>query len=89
MGKKQKKSRQRQFGKQNQQTGKGVKKEKKHLIEPRHKSTIWTVIIVIVLIIFFIINNTRETPAEGPYPPNYNSEVNENVNNSENNLSPE
>ena len=72
MGKKQKKSKERQFGKQNQQIGKSKKDGEKHLIDPKHKSTIWTVIVVIVLIIFFIINNTRETPAEGPYPPNYN-----------------
>jgi hypothetical protein len=84
MSKKQKKSKERQFGKQNKQTGKSLKEEKKHLIDPKHKSTIWTVIIVIALIIFFIINNTRETPSEGPYPPNYkteNTEVNNNPSN--------
>ena len=84
MSKKQKKSKERQFGKQNKQTGKSLKEEKKHLIDPKHKSTIWTVIIVIALIIFFIINNTRETPAEGPYPPNHkteNAEVNNNPTN--------
>ncbi len=84
MSKKQKKSKERQFGKQNKQTGKSLKEEKKHLIDPKHKSTIWTVIIVIALIIFFIINNTRETPVEGPYPPNYkteNTEVNNNPSN--------
>jgi hypothetical protein len=84
MSKKQKKSRERQFGKRQKQTGKSPKEEKKHLIDPKHKSTIWTVIIVVALIIFFIINNTRETSAEGPYPPNYkpeNSEVNHNSTN--------
>lgn len=44
----------------------------------KHKSTIWTVIIVVVLTIFFIINNTREVPAEGSYPPNYNQGNTEN-----------
>jgi hypothetical protein len=82
MSKKQRKSKERQFGKQSQQTGKSNIKEKKHLIDPKHKSTIWTVIIVIALIIFFIINNTREKPAEGPYPPNYNPENTELNNNS-------
>ena len=37
----------------------------------KHKSTIWTIIIGVILTIFFIINNTREIPAEGPYPPNF------------------
>jgi hypothetical protein len=84
MSKKQKKSKERQFGKQNKQTGKNLKEEKKHLIDPKHKSTLWTVIIVIALIIFFIFNNTRETPAEGPYPPNYNTENTEVNNNTAN-----
>ena len=47
------------------------KMEKKPFIDPKHRSTIWTVLIVVVLLIFFIINNTREVPEEGPYPPNY------------------
>jgi len=45
---------------------------KKPLIDPKYKSTIWTVIILIVLLIFFIVNNTRKEPEQGPYPPNYN-----------------
>ena len=45
--------------------------EKKPGIDPKLKSTIWTVITIIVLLIFFIVNNTRNEPAEGPYPPNY------------------
>lgn len=45
---------------------------KKHLIDPRYKNTVVTAIFVIILIIFFIINNTKEVPAQGPYPPNYN-----------------
>jgi len=48
--------------------------EKKPLIHPEHKSTIWTVVIIIILLIFFIINNTRDVAKEGSYPPNYKSE---------------
>ncbi|MDP2363231.1 MAG: hypothetical protein Q8M94_05630 [Ignavibacteria bacterium] len=44
--------------------------EKKPLIDPKVKSTIWTVITLIILLVFFIINNTRTEPDEGPYPPN-------------------
>lgn len=44
--------------------------EKKPLIDPKIKSTIWTVITLIILLVFFIINNTRTEPEEGPYPPN-------------------
>ena len=66
MAQKQKNKKPRQIGKQ--------KIEKKPLIDPKHKSTIWTTTILIILLIFFIINNTREVPAEGPYPPNYKSE---------------
>jgi hypothetical protein len=40
-------------------------------MDPKLKSTIWTVTTIIVLIVFFIINNTRTEPEEGPYPPNY------------------
>ena len=58
-----------------------ILKEKKHIIDPKHKSTIWTIIIVIILIIFFIVNNTREVPAEGPYPTNYKPETNINSTN--------
>lgn len=74
MSKKQKTTKQRQFGKTSQPTGKDTEDQKKSLLHPKHRSTIWTIVIVIILIIFFIINNTRETPAEGPYPPNYNPE---------------
>ena len=84
MGKKQKNIKQRQFGKQPQQPVKGVKDEKRSLLHPKHKNTIWTIVIVIVLIIFFIINNTRETPAEGPYPPNYNPDRSKVNNHSDN-----
>ncbi|HRN26123.1 MAG: hypothetical protein IT276_10075 [Ignavibacteriaceae bacterium] len=40
-------------------------------MDPKLKSTIWTVITIIILLIFFIVNNTRTEPEEGPYPPNY------------------
>jgi len=50
----------------------GKKKiEKKPLIDPRYKNTIWTAVILIILLIFFIINNTKDVPDRGPYPPNY------------------
>lgn len=45
--------------------------EKKPAMDPKLKSTIWTVITIIVLLVFFIINNTKTEPEEGPYPPNY------------------
>jgi hypothetical protein len=45
--------------------------EKKPAMDPKLKSTIWTIITIIVLLIFFIVNNTRNEPEEGPYPPNY------------------
>jgi uncharacterized integral membrane protein len=45
--------------------------EKKPGMDPKIRSTIWTVITVIVLIVFFIVNNTRTEPEEVPYPPNY------------------
>ncbi|HEY7752105.1 MAG TPA: hypothetical protein VH917_07410 [Ignavibacteriaceae bacterium] len=57
-------NKQRQLGKQ--------KTEKKPLIDPKHKNTIWTILILLTLLYFFIVNNTREIPNEGPYPPNYN-----------------
>jgi hypothetical protein len=50
------------------------RKEKKHLIDPRYKNLVWTVVFIIVMLIFFIINNTRNTPEAGPYPPGYNAE---------------
>lgn len=46
---------------------------KRHLINPRYKNTVWTIIFFIVLTIFFIVNNTKSVPDRGPYPPNYNS----------------
>lgn len=56
-------NRERKIGKQTIQ--------KKPLIDPKHKNTIWTVIILLILLVFFIVNNTRKEPEEGPYPPNY------------------
>ncbi len=47
--------------------------EKKHLINPRYKNTVWTVVIMVVLTIFFIVNNTKSVQERGPYPPNYTS----------------
>jgi uncharacterized integral membrane protein len=64
MAKKKQKNKQRQIGK--------TTIEKKPLIDPKHKNTIWTVIILVILLIFFIINNTRDVPEQGPYPPGYN-----------------
>ena len=51
------------------------KEEKKHLIDPKHKNTVWTIIIVIILLIFFIVNNTRSVPEHGPYPPHYDKKT--------------
>lgn len=45
--------------------------EKKHLINPRYKNTLWTIVIVIILTIFFIVNNTRSVQERGIYPPNH------------------
>ncbi len=46
--------------------------EKKSGLDPKLKSTIWTVITLLILLVFFIVNNTRTEPEAGPYPPNYN-----------------
>jgi len=54
------------------QIGKTTVVQKKPLIDPRYKNTVWTVVIIIVLLIFFIINNTRSVPEHGPYPPGFN-----------------
>lgn len=64
MAKKNTVQKERKIGKQQQPV-------KKHLIDPKHKNTFWTIVILVVLTIFFIVNNTREEPEEGPYPPNY------------------
>ncbi len=65
MTQRQGKPRERQIGKK--------KPQKKPLIDPRYKNTVWTIVILIVLLIFFIINNTRSVPKQGPYPPDYNA----------------
>jgi hypothetical protein len=57
------KNKERKFGTQ--------KPEKKPLIDPKYKNTIWTIVFLAILVIFFIVNNTRSVPEEGPYPPNY------------------
>lgn len=64
------KPRQREIGR--------TKFEKKHLIDPRYKNLFWTLVFLAVLLVFFIINNTRETPASGPYPPGYDSKKQQN-----------
>ncbi|MEO8399331.1 MAG: hypothetical protein ABI550_05875 [Ignavibacteriaceae bacterium] len=64
MAQKNSKNKERQIGK--------TKIEKNHLIDPKYKNTVWTIIILVILLIFFIINNTKDVSAAGPYPPNYN-----------------
>jgi hypothetical protein len=66
MASKQKSKKPRQIGKQ--------KIEKKPFINPKHKSTFWTILLIVILLILFIMNNTRRVPEQGPYPPNYNPE---------------
>jgi uncharacterized integral membrane protein len=56
--------------KKHTQIGK-TKVEKKPLIDPKHKSTFWTILILVILAIFFVINNTRTEPEQGAYPPGY------------------
>ncbi len=63
MAKNNNKNRERKIGKQVTQ--------KRPLIDPKLKNTIWTVITIIILLVFFVINNTRTEPEEGQYPPNY------------------
>jgi len=62
------------------QIGKNVQ-QKKHLIDPKYKNTIWTTIFLIIMIIFFIINNTNEPAEQGPYPPDYNTTTTDTINN--------
>ena len=45
--------------------------EKKSSVNPKHKNTVWTILVLAILLVLFIINNTREIPEEGPYPPNH------------------
>ena len=67
MAQKKPKIRERQIGK--------PKPEKKPLINPRYKSTFWTVVVISILTIFFIINNTRKEPESGPYPPYFDTSI--------------
>ncbi len=63
---------QKKYKPKNRQIGKIKVPEKKPLINPRYKNTIWTIIIIVILVIFFIINNTKPVPDRGPYPPGFN-----------------
>jgi len=68
MAQKKNRPRERQIGKK--------RVEKKPLIDPRYRSTIWTIVIIVILLIFFIENNTKSVPKHGPYPPSYNAAEN-------------
>ena len=46
--------------------------QKKHLIDPRYKSFVYTVIVLLILLVFFIVNNMRQEPIHGD-PPNLKS----------------
>jgi uncharacterized integral membrane protein len=61
------------------QIGKTKVPEKKPLIDPKYKNTVWTIVILVILIIFFIINNTRPVPDDGPYPPGFNPQKAEKI----------
>ena len=61
------------------QIGKTTVAQKKPLINPRYKNTVWTVVIIIILVIFFIVNNTRSVPDQGPYPPGFNKQKAQNI----------
>lgn len=67
MAKKKSKQRERQIGK--------PKPEKKPLINPKYKSTFWTVVVLSMLTIFFIVNNTRKEPESGPFPPYFDTSI--------------
>ncbi len=61
------------------QIGKTTISDKKPLIDPKYKNTIWTIVILIILTIFFIVNNTREVPEHGPYPPGFSQQKAEKI----------
>lgn len=63
---------QKKYQPKNRQIGKTKVPEKKPLIDPKYKNTVWTIIIIVILAIFFIINNTRPVPDHGSYPPGFN-----------------
>lgn len=46
--------------------------EKKHLIDPRYKNLVYTIITIVVIAVFFVINNSQSEPEQGPYPPEHN-----------------
>lgn len=60
--------------KKERKIGKPIEPEK-HLIDPKHKNSIWTIVILVILVIFFIVNNTRKEPDHGPYPTGYNPDT--------------
>ena len=45
--------------------------EKKHLIDPKYKNFVYTMLFLTVVLILFIVNNSRSEPERGPYPPYY------------------
>jgi len=61
------------------QIGKTTVNQKKPLIDPKYKNTVWTVVILVILIVFFIVNNTRSVPDHGPYPPGFNPQKAEKI----------
>ncbi len=61
------------------QIGKTAVDQKKPLIDPGYKNTVWTIVIVVILIVFFIVNNTRSVPEHGPYPPGFNPQKAEKI----------
>lgn len=70
---------QRKNKQKTRQIGKTAVPQKKPLIDPKYKNTIWTVVILIILTIFFIANNTRSVPEHGPYPPGFNPQKAEKI----------
>ncbi|MGE5353378.1 MAG: TlpA disulfide reductase family protein [Acidobacteriota bacterium] len=44
---------------------------KKPLIDPKYKNLIFTGVLIVIIAIFFVVNNSKNEPAQGPYPPNY------------------
>lgn len=52
--------------------GRAAKNPKKHLIDPRYSSPVWTLVWIVILGVIFYINNSQKEPDHGPYPPFYN-----------------
>ena len=65
------------------QIGKTNVSEKKPLIDPKYKNTVWTIVIIVILVIFFIVNNTRTVADQGPYPPGFDKQKAEKILNNE------